>query len=83
MIEKRKVTMTNAVAEANGTVSIHKAEDYVPLEILEAYVADAKKRWQAVVVDHEAGHDPGPGGDDGETHYPVHLTDPNHPDYPL
>jgi hypothetical protein len=70
-IEKRKVTMTNAVA-APGGVQTHVATDHVPLDILDAYVADAKLRWQSVQVGDE--HDPGPGGDDGETHYPPHLT---------
>lgn len=72
-IEKRKVTMTNVSLTADGQVVRHEATDFVPLEILDAYVADAGTRWQSVVVDHEAGHDPGPGGDDGETHYPPHL----------
>ena len=50
---------------------IHEAIDYVPLEILAAYVADAKTKWQLVEVGDE--HDSGPGGDDGETHIPAHL----------
>lgn len=73
-IEKRKVTMLNFVALPDGTPAKHEAVDYVPLEILDAYVEDAKTRWQSVVVDHDGGHNPGPGGDEGETHYPAHLT---------
>jgi hypothetical protein len=72
-IEKRKVTMTNAFARPGG-IETHEVTDYVPLDILDAYVADAQKRWQSVVVDHEAGHDAGPGGNEGDTHYPEHLT---------
>lgn len=69
--EKRRVTMTNAVATPQG-VQIHEATDFVPVDILDAYVADANTRWQSVTVGDE--HDPGPAGDDGETHYPAHLT---------
>lgn len=72
MAEKRKVTMTSVVATADG-VARHQAVDFVPVDILDAYVADAKQRWQLVEVGE--GHDPGPGGDGGDTHIPVHLTE--------
>lgn len=75
-VEKRHVTMVNVTAtgldaEGNVVLQRHEAHDYVPLDLLDAYVADAKTRWQAVSV--EDGHNPGPGGDDGVTHYPEHL----------
>jgi len=56
--EKRRVTMTNTVAVPGGVAS-HVATDYVPVEQLDAYVADAKTRWQLVEVGDE--HDGGPG----------------------
>lgn len=71
-VEKRKVIMTNAVA-VGDQIHTHVATDYVPLSVLDAYVADAATRWQSVVVDHDAGHDPGPGGDDGATDFEAHL----------
>jgi acyl-CoA reductase-like NAD-dependent aldehyde dehydrogenase len=80
-IEKRKVVMTTVVAAGtdpetgNQVVATHQAVDYVPTNILDAYVADAKAKWQDVQVGED--HDPGPGGDDGATHYPAHL---DHPD---
>lgn len=69
-VEKRKVTMTSVVATPMG-VQTHEAIDYVPLDILDAYVADAAPRWQSVIVGNE--HDAGPGGDNGLTAYPAHL----------
>lgn len=75
-VEKRHVTMVNVMAtgvdeDGNPVLQRHEAHDYVPLDLLDSYVADAKTRWQAVSV--EEGHNPGPDGDDGETHYPEHL----------
>ncbi|MGH3498433.1 MAG: hypothetical protein ACRDP1_13310, partial [Nocardioidaceae bacterium] len=69
-VEKRRVTMTSYVADATGTVHTHEAVDYVPTDLLAAYEADARTRWQNVAVDHDGGHDPGPGGDQGDTHRP-------------
>lgn len=60
MAEKRRVTMINAVATAHG-VQIHEAVDFVPVEAVDTYVADAQTRWQSVTVGDE--HDPGPAGD--------------------
>lgn len=75
MAEKRKVTMASfmVTVDADGQPQTHRHEvtDYVPLDILEVYVADARTRWQSVTVGDE--HDPGPGGDDGETLIPGHL----------
>lgn len=74
MIEKREVVMHNP---GHG----HFAKDYVPIVItakdgserdfLSRYVADAKTRWQSVIVGET--HHSGPAGDDGHTHYPEHL----------
>ena len=62
-VEKRKVVMTSP--------GVARATDYVPVDILDAYVADAKTRWPQVEVGTE--HDPGPAGDDGPTQIPAHL----------
>jgi len=70
-VEKRKVTMLSVSALADGTIARHEATDYVPVDILDAYVADAQTRWQSVTVGD--GHNSGPGGDDGETTYHPHL----------
>lgn len=67
-MERRKVTMTNVVARDDGGVSTHQAVDYVGVDHLDAYVADARTRWQAVVVGEEEDH--GDGGADGA--YTVH-----------
>ena len=62
-IEKRRVHMS--------TPGVAEATDYVPVSILDDYVADAKQKWQIVEVGTT--HDPGPAGDEGPTHYPAHL----------
>jgi hypothetical protein len=73
--DKRKVTMRNFVTtvDEDGApqVHTHEATDYVPPDILDAYVADAQTRWQSVTVSDET--DAGPGGADGETVTPIHL----------
>lgn len=74
VVEKRKVTMTNAIATPDGVMT-HEAVDYVPVDLLDAYLADAHSRWQSVVVGPDE-HDPGPGGDDGQTTYLAHLDHP-------
>lgn len=66
--EKRRVSMKSVVALTDGGTAEIEANDYVPLDILDAYVADARTRWQVVEV--KPGHDPGPGGDKGETKRP-------------
>lgn len=70
-ITKRKVTMTTFVALPDGTLEKTQAEDYVRPDHLEAYVADARTRWQTVTVSDEP--DAGPGGYEGETAVPAHL----------
>jgi len=72
-IEKRKVTMTSIGLLPDGSTATYQATDYVPLDILDSYVADAASRWQSVTVGES--HDPGPAGDGGETITPDHLKD--------
>lgn len=69
---KRRVTMRSVVALPDGTTAQHEAVDYVPEDILDAYVADARTRWQAVIVSDN--YDAGPGGHDGDTAELEHLT---------
>ena len=78
-ITKRRVTMTNVVPagrDADGVLQYHNHEvvDYVRPDFLDAYVADAKKRWQLVEVSDEP--DAGPDGYDGQTHVPASLDHP-------
>lgn len=77
IIEKRHVHGRNSAVvgfNPDGTVILqdHDFNDYVPVDILDAYVEDAKTRWQFVEVGTE--HDSGPAGDAGLTHYPEHLS---------
>lgn len=75
-VTKRKVTMTSLQAGPNeGEVLKHEAVDYVRPDHLEAYLEDARKNWQSVVVSDEP--DAGPGGYDGETAVPAHLPLPD------
>lgn len=69
-IEKRKVIMQSAVMLSDQTTGQIEATDYVPVDILDAYVADARTRWQLVTIPEPDKHDPGPGGDAGETKRP-------------
>lgn len=75
-IEKRRVVMESAQLLGDGTIQRHGVVDFVPVDILDAYVADAQTRWQAVTVPEPDMHDPGPAGDVGDTHYPAHLDHP-------
>ncbi len=70
-VTKRRVTMKSVVALPGGGVAEHVATDYVRPDHLEAYVADARARWQVVEVSEEP--DAGPGGYEGATHVPVGL----------
>lgn len=67
-LDRRKVTMVSLAANPDGSVNRHEATDYVDIEHIDAYVADAKTRWQAVTVSDEIDH--GPAGEDGD--YTVH-----------
>lgn len=71
--DKRKVTMRSVRLDPNGVTITEECIDYVPLAVLEAYMADARSRWQFV----EAGSEPdaGPGGVDGDTDASAHLKD--------
>lgn len=69
---KYRVTMKNVVAMADGEIATHEMKDYVPEEILLAYVARARESWQAVEVSEEP--DWGPGGEDGDTVIPDGLS---------
>ncbi len=73
-VTKRRVTMRSIVLTPNGPME-HEATDYVRPDHLEAYVADAKKRWQLVEVSDEP--DAGPGGYEGQTFAPTHLDVPD------
>jgi hypothetical protein len=64
---KFRVTMRSIVAIPGG-IQEHTAVDYVPEEILDAYLSDAAPRWQSIEVSDEP--DSGPAGDDGATIIP-------------
>lgn len=70
-VDKRRVEMRSVVLDPSGVTVTYEATDYVPPDILEAYVADARTRWQAVLVSDEP--DAGPAGYDGPTERPRHL----------
>lgn len=74
-VTKRRVTMRSAVIGADDKTREHSAVDYVRPDFLDAYVADARTRWQSVTVSDEA--DAGPAGYDGATWIPAGL---DHPD---
>ncbi len=73
-ITKRRVTMRSIQLTPTGPVE-HKAVDYVRPDHLDAYVADARTRWQVVEVSDEP--DAGPGGYEGQTAVPAHLPLPD------
>ena len=74
-IDKRRVTMRNIRLTDDGTTVEEQAIDYVRPDFLDAYVADAKTRWQSVSVSDTP--DAGPGGYEGQTVVPEGL---DHPD---
>lgn len=78
-VDKRRVTMTSVVIQGRDSdgkpvLATHEATDYVRPDILEAYVADARTKWQNVEVSEEP--DAGPLGYHGPTHVPEHLDHP-------
>jgi hypothetical protein len=78
-IDKRRVTMVSVMAsgrvvDGKPEVIEHRVVDYVRPDFLDAYVADAKTKWQSVTVSDEP--DAGPGGYDGATHVPARLSHP-------
>lgn len=77
-VTKRRVTMTSAVAvltDDGVRTETHQAVDYVRPDHLDAYLADARSKWQVVEVSDEP--DAGPAGYDGATHVPAHLNLPD------
>lgn len=74
-VTKRRVTMRSVSLSVDGVTLTHEAVDYVRPDHLDAYVADARTRWQSVVVSDEP--DAGPGGYEGETSVPAHLPLPD------
>lgn len=80
-VTKRRVTMTAYVADpVSGEPRKVQAVDYVldevraGVHVLDTYVADARRRWQAVEVSDE--YDAGPGGYHGATFFPDTLDHP-------
>lgn len=71
VVTKRRVTMRSVVATPGGGTETHEVVDYVRPDFLDAYVADARTRWQVVEVSDEP--DAGPGGYHGRTAVPVDL----------
>lgn len=67
-LDRYKVTMKSVSLTDDGTLLEQAAEDYVDVEHLDAYVEDARTRWQSVVVGDVVDH--GPAGAHG--HYTVH-----------
>lgn len=81
-VTKRRVTMKSAGFDAAGNPVIFEVNDYVRPDHLEAYLADANRLdangfrvWQSVTVSDEP--DAGPGGYEGATHVPAHLSLPD------
>lgn len=80
-ITKRRVTMRSVSLLPNGDTATREVVDYVrpnfdgqPEEttgFLDAYVADARTRWQYVEVSEDP--DAGPAGYEGDTTVPEHL----------
>lgn len=70
-VDKRKVTMRSISLLPSGETATAESVDFVPPDILEAYVADARTRWQFVDVSDEP--DAGPAGYEGDTDRPRHL----------
>ena len=73
-VTKRRVTMRSVSLDASGATIEMEAVDYVRPDILDAYVADARTRWQTVTVSDEP--DAGPAGYHGQTVVPDHLDHP-------
>lgn len=74
-VDKRRVTMRSARLLPDGeTTVVDEAVDFVRPDVLDAYVADARARWQSVEVSEEP--DAGPAGYHGATHVPARLAHP-------
>lgn len=69
-VDTYKVTMRNVTLTADGATATNEVTDYVPSDILDVYVADARTRWQYVgVSDGPEAHPEGVT----ETTVPAHL----------
>lgn len=78
-ITKRRIQMRNTVFlgvddKGENQFATSEAVDYVRPDFLDAYVADARARWQYVHVGD--GPDAGPGGYEGQTVIPATLDHP-------
>lgn len=75
-VTKRRVTMRNAAIDPTDPrkTIITEATDFVRPDFLDAYVADARTRWQSVEVSDEP--DAGPAGYDGPTFVSPRLDHP-------
>lgn len=71
-IDKRKVTMRSIRLLPDGATATEEAVDYVGPAYLDAYVEDARTRWQCVDVSDTP--DAGPGGYDGQTFIPWSIS---------
>lgn len=74
-VTKRRVTMRNVRLADDGTLVEEQAVDFVRPDFLDAYVEDARTRWQSVSVSDEP--DAGPGGYEGQTVIPAGLDVPD------
>lgn len=74
-VTKRRVDMRSVFLNERGDMIEAGCPDYVRPDHLDAYVADARTRWQSVTVSEEP--DAGPGGYEGATHVPAHLDLPD------
>ena len=74
-VTKRRVTMRSVALLPDGSTAQHVATDYVRPDHLDAYVADARTRWQHVEVSDDP--DAGPGGYGGQTAVPEGLAVPD------
>lgn len=79
-ITKRRVTMSSRQfygvdADGGEVYQETQAVDYVRPDHLDAYVLDARRRWQTVEVSDEP--DAGPAGYHGQTAVPAHLDVPD------
>jgi hypothetical protein len=80
VITKYRVTMRNiravpATPDNPAGIAEITATDYVPIEILDAYLENARGNWAQVEVSEEP--DAGPGGYHGATYIPENLPVPD------
>lgn len=74
-VDKRRVTMRSVSMNRLGEIEQTEKVDYVRPDHLDAYLADARQRFQYVEVSEEP--DAGPGGYEGATHVPEYLDVPD------